>query len=79
MNNIVKQLRIDFYKPIDHDTIASSELIKNNHRRKIPQADLASLGLTIQEELITKLISSSSNSTTTNESSISKKTSSITS
>ncbi|CAF3278635.1 unnamed protein product, partial [Rotaria sp. Silwood2] len=47
--------------------------------RKIPQADLVSLRLTIQEESITKLISSSSNSTTTNESSISKKTSSTTS
>ncbi|CAF4286291.1 unnamed protein product [Rotaria sp. Silwood2] len=58
---------------------ASSELINSNQRRKIPQADLVSLRLTIQEESITKLISSSSNSTATNESSISKKTSSITS
>jgi len=64
---------------------ASSGPINNNHRRKIPRADLVSLRSTIQRKLTTKSISSLSNLakhqklsskwTTTNESSISKKTS----
>ncbi|CAF1169995.1 unnamed protein product [Rotaria sordida] len=62
--------------------------INNNHRRKIPRADLVSLRSTTQGKLKTKSISPlsslakhqklSSKLTTTNESSISKKTSSIT-
>ncbi|CAF4235702.1 unnamed protein product [Rotaria sordida] len=67
---------------------ASSEPINNNHRRKIPRAELVSLRSTIQSKLTTKSISSLTNltkhqkllsssssksTTTTNESSISKK------
>ncbi|CAF1366021.1 unnamed protein product, partial [Rotaria sordida] len=65
---------------------ASSEPINNNHRRKIPRAELVSLRSTIQGKLTTKSISSLTSLTkhpklslksTTNESSISKKPSSI--
>ncbi|CAF1073577.1 unnamed protein product [Rotaria sp. Silwood1] len=66
---------------------AASEPINNNQRRKIPRSELVSLKSTITGKLTTKSISSLSNLTkhqklssklTTNESSIPKKTSSVT-